>query len=498
MVRSIIQLGVVIAPLVLGVATAAAHPHQIDVLSRPPTDKTTLTGKQYLWLNRCGSGCTITSGTDDAMNNVSSIAGPGTWTVQQSDKMDDTQWASFLVCMQQVYSPYAVTVSDQPPPTGQGYEYNEEIVAGSPADIGYDAPSGVEGVAIVAPNCTPLSNTMTYSFLDAQATDDEGDIVLSTCWTAAQESAHLYGLDHEYVFTDGTSACDDPMTYRDDCGGEKFFRDKQAKCGEFGPPTDNSPRPGCGLSDECGGLQNSHQKLLGVLGAGTPTTTPPVVSVLDPHMNDSITNSTEIFAAAGAQRGVATVDLYLNGYKWSTLPGAAFGDSGQMNPSSYSFPLPAGVPDGVIDIQINAADDLGIATMSAVVTVTKGAPCTDASTCDKGQMCSAGKCFWNAPAGALGDACTYPQFCTSGECEGTSSTNQFCTVDCTPGLAGACDTGYDCVASSDTAGFCLPQQSSGGGCCSVGGSGDGLGAIGSYAGLAGLVLVLLARRRARA
>ena len=33
------------------------------------------------------------------------------------------------------------------------------------------------------------------------------------CWTAAQETAHALGLDHEYVFADGTSACSDPMKF---------------------------------------------------------------------------------------------------------------------------------------------------------------------------------------------------------------------------------------------------------------------------------------------
>ena len=78
------------------------------------------------------------------------------------------------------------------------------------------------------------------------------------CWTAAQETAHALGLDHEYVFSDGTSACNDPMTYRMDCGGQKFFRNKAAQCGEVGVRT-------C----RCGGSQNSHVKIRGVFGDGT-------------------------------------------------------------------------------------------------------------------------------------------------------------------------------------------------------------------------------------
>ena len=41
------------------------------------------------------------------------------------------------------------------------------------------------------------------------------------------------------------------MTYRNDCGGEKFFRNEIANCGETANRT-------C----KCGGTQNSHAKIL--------------------------------------------------------------------------------------------------------------------------------------------------------------------------------------------------------------------------------------------
>ena len=51
------------------------------------------------------------------------------------------------------------------------------------------------------------------------------------------------------------------MTYRVDCGGEKFFRDRDAQCGE------DAVRD-C----TCKGTQNSHAKLLTKFGPGTLTT----------------------------------------------------------------------------------------------------------------------------------------------------------------------------------------------------------------------------------
>jgi len=86
---------------------------------------------------------------------------------------------------------------------------------------------------------------------------------------------------------------------------------------------------------------------------------------------------------------------------WKKLPGVPIGPTGQPA-SDYVFTLPADVPDGVIDVEAVAIDDLGISA-SSKVTVTKGTPCATADTCLKGQQCSAGKCFWDPPTGATGE-----------------------------------------------------------------------------------------------
>ena len=59
------------------------------------------------------------------------------------------------------------------------------------------------------------------------------------CETAGQETAHAFGLDHEFL-------CQDPMTYLVGCGA-KSFQDEYVPCGEFQPrecncgtPTQNS------------------------------------------------------------------------------------------------------------------------------------------------------------------------------------------------------------------------------------------------------------------
>jgi hypothetical protein len=453
--------GVAALLLVGSVASAdtAFHP-RLDVLARPAQSgvPTGVLSGQVIYLNNCAGGCTIIPGTDNAATGVSEIA---TRTANLTEFAWNTgEWDQIVQCVKDVYSPYNVTVTDQRPQSA----FNMAIVAGAPADIGYDPGAG--GVAIVSTDCSARQNSIAFAFASMSNTfaqEDANNRVWGECWVISQEVAHIYGLDHEYAFLDdGSSACNDPMTYRDDCGGQKFFRNRAASCGEFGPA-----RPGCGPTNGCSTAQNSHAKLLNVFGPGTPTTTPPTVQVIYPTMGGTLVNGGAIAAIASAQRGVATLELWINNYKWGEVKGQPFGPNGQPS-SQYSIPLPGGVPDGVMDIVVKGFDDIGVEGDSTTVTVTKGMPCADASTCAKGQRCDSGKCLWDAPTGVLGDKCTYPQFCMSGMCEGTS-TKQICTQTCEVGTTEACPMGFDCVMTSGTDGICFTQDS-GGGCCSTGSS----------------------------
>lgn len=471
---------------------------------RQPKDKVVRAGGQFtLFLNNCeNGGCQILPGDDDASKNQSSIATKA--ANMQPFPWADGEWEAVLQCVRDVYSPYAVTVTDQRPST----EFNMAVVGGTGEDIGYIDPNA-GGVALVPTDCRPLSNFITYIFtnsstagLDVFASEDCGgcspqsqDRIYGACWVIAQETAHLYGLDHEFHFTDiGKSACNDPMTYLDDCGGQKFFRNNLATCGEFGPA-----RPGCGSDPNryCSTQQNSHQLLLSNLGPGTPTTAPPEVSVLLPHAGDTIKQGAVVQSRASAQRGVAKVELYLNGFKWDEKPGADFGVRGQ-SATVYPFELPDNVPDGVIDIVVKAYDDIGAETDSEAIRVTKGKPCSDAATdCADGQQCdSDGRCFWDPPTGVLGDSCTYDQFCTSLLCAGTDDANKQCSQSCTLGVSDACPSAdFECVDVGTTDGACLKKGGDGGGCCSSGNT--TVGALTLQGGMAFGVLAMVLRRRRR-
>ncbi|MDB4958706.1 MAG: hypothetical protein JWO36_6275 [Myxococcales bacterium] len=441
----------------------------------------------FLYLNRCTGGCTIhgTTGTNDARTQSSSIPAPGTYVLTEfatgtnmTGTAADAEWQMVVDCMKEVYSPFAIQVSDTIP--AGGVSYTEALIAGQPGDIGLG--TGILGIAPLAGDCSPQDNVISFSFANHHTpgltrVDD-------ICWTAAQETAHAFGLDHEITFADGSSACNDPMTYniKNPCGGRRYFRNKPASCGE------DVVRP-C----RCGGSQNSHLKILNVFGPGMSTTPPPTTSIIVP-VAGPVQNGFTVQAKAFSKRGVEKIELWLNGYKWAEAKGASFGNNGQLE-TVYPLTTPASVPNGIIDVVVKAYDDLGIKTDSTTVTVMKGPACANAATdCAKGQKCDAGKCFWDPPNGVLGDACAYNQFCTSGICSGTADT-QICTQDCIAGVADSCPTDYDCIATSGTSGICFPAGGGGGGCCSVGGGGSN--AIWAHLGLCAAVLALLTRRRRR-
>ncbi|MCX5744650.1 MAG: Ig-like domain-containing protein [Proteobacteria bacterium] len=468
-----------------------------------------------LYMNRCVGDCTVHLGTNDARTMMSSIAGDttamhtireftnsfgdkgvnGHCTVSMTACTTDAQcgagngtcntadkdWADTVQCMKEVYSPFNVKIVDALPTDGSNYHMG--ILAGTPQDLGLGG--GILGIAPLAGDCSPQDNVISFSFANAHSANDR---VNNLCWTIAQESAHAFGLDHEFSYVSSPvggvprSACNDPMTYRTDCGGEKFFRNDTAKCGE-------DVERDC----RCGGTQNSHLKILNVFGAGTPITGKPTTSILFPLTGATIANGVNVTGKAFAKRGIARVELWINGYNWGEVPGGPFGSSGQPE-STYQIPIPTKVPDSVVDLVFKAYDDLGAETDSATQTVTKNKACTDDASCKlDGMTCSSdGKCAWPPAVGAIGEDCTFNEFCLSGLCVMTAD-GGVCSKACHPGIMGECDTGFECMQTAPGAGVCLIAATDGGGCCSVG---DGPG-VWVHGGVSFLVLGYMFRRRGK-
>ncbi len=462
--------------LLLGSATAVAAPSgstqpgaALEIPAQPHATAATV-----LYLNRCTGGCTIKKsggGFSDARTHQSFIPNGAEGEVFTLTEFawGDGDWDKFMLCMREVYSPYGVRITDQVPANGEAY--NEGIVAGLDSEINVSAG----GIAPITSDCSPYSYVISFTFANQYGPNNANEI----CSVAAQETGHAFGLDHSYSYPDGRSACTDPMSYRGDCGGQRFFRNESATCGEF------TARP-C----MCGAFQNTHLKLLATLGGATPITTPPTVSITSPASGTQIENGATIIAIANAQRGVKVVELFLNGYKWAEAAGTAWGSSGQPE-AGYPIALPADVPDGVIDIVVKAKDDIGVTTETPVVTVTKGVACASAESCAEGQRCEAGKCFWDAPVGELGDVCAYPQFCLNELCAGTADETR-CTQRCIVGSEGTCPTGFACLENTATDGVCWPEgELDEAGCCSS--SRDAA----TQTGLLVVALALVLKRRRR-
>jgi len=419
-----------------------------------------------IYVNRCVGGCTITiASVDDARTQQSTIptGTNGTQVTVPEFAWDDATWQTLMTCVKEVYSPYNVTVTDVDP--GPTVIHHEVITAGTPADVGL--PSNYGGVAPVAGDCQPKNNNISYAFANYYPPNQ----VLELCATVAQESAHSWGLDHEFD-------CTDPMTYLSGCG-EKFFRNHAFACGEYAARI-------C----RCGGsYQNSHQMILSVFGPGQSTVPPPTTGIELPNDGDTVTNGFAVFADASSQRGIAKLELWLNGYLWNTVTPSDIHAAGP-----FTLQAPNNVPDGVIDVEVRAYDDLD-AMGSTKITVTKGAPCTSADTCLTGQKCDAGKCFWDPPSAELGDTCTFDQQCKSGTCQGNGS-DMVCTQSCFVAVDGECPTGFTCQSDGSTTGFCYADTGGGGGgCCSVGN--DGATAALANLALAGMVFGFAFRRRRR-
>jgi hypothetical protein len=376
--------------------------------------------------------------------------------------------------MKEVYSPYNVTVTDVKPTDST---YHLALIAGNPGDIGLG--SDILGIAPLAGDCSPQDNVISFSFANHHTLQDPQRIN-NLCWTAAQESAHAFGLDHEFAFVDGSSTCTDPMTYQMTCGGERFFRDKTAQCGEF-------QARAC----KCSPYQSSHEKLEALFGPGANALiAPPTSKITFPAPNPA-TFPAVIAGSAGSQRGIDKVELVINGSVWATQGGLAFTQSGQANPGNYTLTIPSNLPDSIVDIVLRASDDLGVSTDSAPLTLTKGAACETAAICAEHQKCDDGRCHFDAPVGEVGDACEYEQFCKSNTCVDTSG-GKFCSTSCTPEAdPSSCPMDLVCLQSAPGVGLCIPTAD--GGCCSASTSGGPW----VSGGLALLVLACMSRRRGR-
>src|SRR5262249_5328632 len=157
-----------------------------------------------IYANRCSGGCMVTqSDHNDAHNHLSTMVKPGTSILQEfqndagmTGAPADAEWGQVLQCLKEIYSPFNITVTDQLPPASMNY--TELMIGGQPTDLGFS--TDVLGIAPAHIDCNAYDNAIAFSFANHEPLQDR---VYNICWTAGQESAHNFGLDHVYQYSDG-------------------------------------------------------------------------------------------------------------------------------------------------------------------------------------------------------------------------------------------------------------------------------------------------------
>jgi len=376
-----------------------------DLIENQPPPDATSHNSNIIYLNGCFSSdsCVIRRGTESSINNRSSIVPSGTWTVPPFDA-GTVAWDAVVNCVKTTYAAFNIVVTDQDPSPAPHFE---AIVAGRPGDVGMGG--GIGGVAPFS--CGVINNAITFSFAEIY-----GGFVPQICWTVAQETAHAFGLEHEFL-------CADPMTYLGQCGASKSFQDVNADCGEFQAST-------CQCS---GGKQNSVSKLSGHFGPSTPT--PPTVSITEPVANAQVPRGFAIRADAMDDLAIARVELYINGqfiFEVTTQP--------------YVFNAPMSLSDGVLNVEVRAFDTFDN-TASAQVQVTQGEPCGSSSDClNESEVCVSGRCVPGpSVAGGLGQPCTTDMDCFSGLCANGEDQAR-CVEICTDTN---CPKNFGCISAGE-------------------------------------------------
>lgn len=187
-----------------------------------------------IFLNRCARGCTVTPGDDDARVDHSTI--PARRSTIPPYPWGDASWQALVACVTQTYAPFAVTITDVDPGAAP---HIEVMIGGRDADV---QVSRALGIAPFIPCNGVFDDVIAFVFAAETSSVDQ------QCWAAAQESAHVLGLDHALDASDPMTDLDGPAPKR--------FQDRDAICG------DDLPRPcACG-----GATQNSVRALRALFG----------------------------------------------------------------------------------------------------------------------------------------------------------------------------------------------------------------------------------------
>jgi len=326
--------------------SAADHPRgtyvevdPVDALSGDPPVAHGGSG-HVLFLQRCAGGLTISPGSGGSVADQSQIVA-GVIDFPPFP-FGDAAWNDVVERTRAIFSPFNIVITDVDPGMAP---HDEAVVCGDGAMAGF---AGAGGVAPFS--CGVIPNAITFTFADTLGNNPQllAEVV-------AQEAAHAWGLDHEFL-------CEDPMTYLSGCG-PKTFQDIDAQCGEY-----NARECSCG-----GSTQNSYQHILDTFGASVPDTQAPTAAITYPLDGEVFEPgaSFDIEVDVSDDVQVTNVALYVDGEIQGNDGSAPYGPWPVTN-----------IPNGIYEFYIEATDVVGNATISPVVTIsvnTDGLPPPDDS-----------------------------------------------------------------------------------------------------------------------
>ncbi len=454
------------ALVILVLAASAAHAESRQTQPAPPRPWTgyirvpgaaarsgtsAVASSKIAYIRRCEGGCDVHfDPVDDSRTGASSIAAQGGVRTIGDFKQPITVWNDMMACVRETFAPFDITVTDARPTDGTPHFLN--IVGGKPTDL-HPEYGGAGGVAPF--DCGEIPNAITYTF------DVYGPDPSALCWTVAQEVAHAFGLEHEFLQKD-------PMTY---LAGDmpKRFRDVDAPCGEL------EQLAGCA----CGGTtQNSYRHIVEMFGPGAPT--PPELTIEYPAEGKPTQPGFTAIAKALDDVRVERVELYIDGtmISQSMMP---IGDRFELSTTD--------VGAGEHTLEIKAIDVQGVEA-TATMAFTQGPPCTPDSVCTGKDVCVDGVCIPGPGVpGGLGTICSTDNECLSRRCADAGEEFKHCVDECDLANGNSCPNEFSCLEAGAT-GVCWPSPS--GGCCDATGGPQGPMLL-----ALGLGALLLRRRRAR-
>ena len=411
---------------------------------------TPVTGSSHLiFLNNClPNGCTVHPGFDDSRTDTSSIP----WQTSHLDgyPWGEGSWNELVQRVRDIYAPFDITITTTDPGDATHFEV---MVGGSSTDVGVNGAGGV--APFISCSTNPPDNVISFVFAETSSS------INYLSGAVAQETAHVFGLDHELDASDA-------MTYLE-LGSAKLFTDNDAECGE-----------NLGQARECwcgGNTQNSYQFLMDMFGAQIPTA--PTVTITSPADGAWVHPGFVVRATVESQSTPTTI------IEVSGAAGAVGGITDIIGNA------PQTLATGEHELVVTSTNGSGLSGSASITVHVTGACELGSNTCEDGLVCLGGYCQPGAEiVGGLGAACETRDECIQGTC-GTIGEVSVCTDACDEG--NVCPDGYTCKAAGDS-GVCWPgSDDDGGGCQSSGGS---TGAL--LGGLALVGLVLANRRRRQA